>query len=124
MPRPQLTDETYDRLCSLVDDRTRVPAEHLTTEKKLVFLLDTLEEAETRTARLADRVEELEGDAIVSAGRVPDDVGEWHVVERPYNYAIDSRDGNKSAREALLTTYDPNSTRLFTAQEDLGRWSE
>jgi hypothetical protein len=49
MPRPQLTDETYDRLCSLVDDRTRVPAEHLTTEKKLVFLLDTLEELETAT---------------------------------------------------------------------------
>lgn len=70
MPRPQLTDETYDRLCSLVDDRTRVPAEHLTTEKKLVFLLDTLEETETRTARLADRVEELEDelDAARAAG--------------------------------------------------------
>jgi len=69
-------------------------------------------------------VGELEGDAIVSAGRVPDDVGAWHVVERSYNYAIDSRDGNKSAREVLLATYDPNTTTLFTAQEDLGRWSE
>lgn len=60
MPRPQLTDETYGRLCSLVDERTRVPAEHLTTEKKLVFLLDALEEAETQVGRLSDRVETLE----------------------------------------------------------------
>lgn len=75
MPRPQLTDETYDRLCSLVDDRTRVPAEHLTTEKKLVFLLDTLEEAETRTARLADRVEELEGE-LEAARAMTDDASE------------------------------------------------
>ena len=74
--------------------------------------------------RLRTTVEELEGDAIVSAGRVPDDVDEWHVVERPYNYAIDSRGGNKPAREVLLTTYDPNTTMLFTAQQDLGRWAE
>jgi len=73
MPRPQLTDETYDRLCSLVDDRTRVPAEHLTTEKKLVFLLDTLEEAETRTARLADRVETLENELEAARAEAADD---------------------------------------------------
>ena len=60
----------------------------------------------------------------MSAGRVPDDVGEWFVVERPYHDAIDSRGGRKPAREALLTTYDPNTTTLFTAQQGLGRWSE
>jgi len=76
MPRPQLTDETYDRLCSLVDDRTRVPAEHLTTEKKLVFLLDTLEEAETRIARLADRVDTLEDELEAARASGTDDASE------------------------------------------------
>jgi DNA adenine methylase len=74
--------------------------------------------------RLRATAQKLKGEAIVSAGRVPDDVGEWFVVERPYHYAIDSRGGRKPAREALLTTYDPNTTTLFTAQQGLGRWSE
>jgi len=74
--------------------------------------------------RLRATAEGLEGDAVVSAGRVPDDLGAWHVVERPYTYSIDSRGGNKPTREVLLTTYDPDTATLFSAQQGLGRWSE
>jgi DNA adenine methylase len=74
--------------------------------------------------RLRATAAALEGEAVVSAGRVPDDLGAWHVVDRSYNYSIDSRGGNKPAREVLLTTYDPDTTTLFAAQQGLGRWSE
>lgn len=60
MPRPKLTEDTYDRLADLVDARTKVPADHLTTDEKVAFLLNTLEEVEARNARLADRVDSLE----------------------------------------------------------------
>jgi len=76
MPRPKIDEDTSDRLAELVDARTKVPAKHLTTDEKVAFLLDQLDETETRAERLAsridtlettndrlrDRVEELEGD--------------------------------------------------------------
>ncbi|WP_256309347.1 hypothetical protein [Halobellus litoreus] len=60
MPRPQLDEDTYDRLAALVDARTKVPAEHLTTDDKITFLLDALDEADTHIERLSARVDSLE----------------------------------------------------------------
>ena len=60
MPRPTISEDDLDRMERIVDERTKVPVEHLTTEERLVFVLDELEEAEARASRLGDRVERLE----------------------------------------------------------------
>ena len=62
MPRPTVSEETLDRIEETVDQRTKVPAKHLTTEERLAFVLDELEETEARASRLADRVEALEAE--------------------------------------------------------------
>jgi len=63
MGRPQLDDEVLDRLEGIVDDRTKVPASHLTTSQRLAFVLDELEEADSRISYLSDRVDALESEA-------------------------------------------------------------
>lgn len=71
------------------------------------------------------RAAAVDGEVALSLGRRPDDLGDaWYVTERGYDYAIDSRGGNKETTEVLLTTYDPATARLFSPQEGLGRWSE
>jgi len=60
MPRPTIDDEVLARLEAIVDTRTKVSAEHLTTTQRLDFVLDELEEADGRADRLADRVAQLE----------------------------------------------------------------
>ena len=62
MGRPQLDDEVLDRLEAIVDDRTKVPASHLTTSQRLAFVLDELEEADSRIDYLSDRVDALESE--------------------------------------------------------------
>lgn len=60
MGRPAIDDDVLDRLTEAVDARTKVPATHLTTEERLDFALDALDEVEQRAQRLADRVNTLE----------------------------------------------------------------
>jgi predicted nuclease with TOPRIM domain len=60
MPRPTIADDVLDRLAEVVDHRTKVQADHLTTTQRLEFVLDELAEADERVDRLADRVESLE----------------------------------------------------------------
>ena len=62
MGRPQIDDETLDRLEEIVDARTKVPASHLTTSQRLSFVLDELEDADSRIDYLADRVDSLEAE--------------------------------------------------------------
>lgn len=62
MPRPTLDEEVVDRLTEVVDDRTKVPAEHLGIAERLDFVLDELEEADSRAEYLSDRVETLEAE--------------------------------------------------------------
>jgi len=62
MARPQLDDEVLDRLEEIVDQRTKVPASHLTTTQRLAFVLDELEDADNKVEYLSDRVEALEGE--------------------------------------------------------------
>ena len=60
MPRPTVSEETLDRIEETVDQRTKVPAKHLTTEERLAFVLDELEEADAAVDRLSNRVDTLE----------------------------------------------------------------
>jgi len=60
MPRPTIDESVLERLEAEVENRTKVPAEHLTTTQRLAFLLDELGEAEERAGHLADRVDTLE----------------------------------------------------------------
>jgi len=60
MGRPQISDAVLDRLEETVDARTKVPASHLTTEERLAFALDELDEAASRIDYLAGRVDDLE----------------------------------------------------------------
>jgi hypothetical protein len=60
MGRPTLDDEVLERLEAVVDRRTKVPAEHLTTAQRLDFVLDALGEADSRIEYLSDRVDDLE----------------------------------------------------------------
>ena len=60
MARPTIDDEVVERLTDAVDARTKVPAEHLAIEERVAFLVDELEDADTRADRLEDRVESLE----------------------------------------------------------------
>ena len=60
MPRPTISEDDLDRMERIVDERTKVPVDHLTTEERLAFVLDELEEAEARASRLGDRVDRLE----------------------------------------------------------------
>lgn len=62
MGRPQIDDETLDRLEEIVDARTKVPASHLTTSQRLSFVLDELENADNQVEYLSDRVEALESE--------------------------------------------------------------
>jgi chromosome segregation ATPase len=75
MARPRIDADTLDRLDASVDERTRVPASHLTADEQLSFVLDQLDEAERRIARLSDRVEELE-DELEAARATTDDASE------------------------------------------------
>ena len=67
MPRPTIAEDDLARLEEIVDDRTKVPVEHLDVAQRLAFALDELEEADARADRqeeraeaLADQVERLE----------------------------------------------------------------
>lgn len=60
MARPAIDDDVLDRLEAAVDARTKVPATHLTTEERLSFALDALDEVERRAEHLANRVDTLE----------------------------------------------------------------
>lgn len=60
MPRPTVSEDTLDRLEEIADARAKVPAEHLSPEQKIAFLLDELEDADARANRLSDRVDRLE----------------------------------------------------------------
>jgi uncharacterized protein YlxW (UPF0749 family) len=73
MPRPKITEDTYDRLAELVDARTKVPAKHLTTDEKVAFLLDTLEDTTTRASRLQSKVKELEAELERARSAASDD---------------------------------------------------
>ena len=60
MPRPTIPEDGLARLEDVVDDRTKVPVEHLEVAQRLAFVLDELGEADAQVARLRDRVETLE----------------------------------------------------------------
>lgn len=62
MPRPTITEDTLDRLTEIADARSKVPAEHLTPEQQVAFLLDELEDADARASRLNQRVDKLENE--------------------------------------------------------------
>ena len=62
MPRPTVSEETLDRIEEIVDQRTKVPAKHLTTEERLAFVLDELEDADNQVEYLSDRVDSLEAE--------------------------------------------------------------
>jgi len=72
MPRPKLTEETTERITAAVDARTKVPAHHLTTDEQIAFVLDALDDAETRVSRLQSRVKDLEAE-LERARSEPDD---------------------------------------------------
>jgi hypothetical protein len=76
MARPRIDADTLDRLDASVDERTRVPASHLTADEQLSFVLDQLDEAERRIARLSDRVEELEDELEAARASGTDDASE------------------------------------------------
>lgn len=59
MPRPTIDDDLLDRLTEVVDERTKVPAEHLGVAERLAFVLDELDAADQRVEHLGDRVEDL-----------------------------------------------------------------
>lgn len=56
MPRPTVSEENRDRLADYVDRKADVPAEVLTFDQQLDYLLDHVDD-------LHDRVEELEEEA-------------------------------------------------------------
>jgi hypothetical protein len=74
MVRPTIDDEVVERLTDAVDARTKVPAEHLGIGDRLAFVLDELEEADARAARLEDRVSTLEAE-LEAERQQPDDTG-------------------------------------------------
>jgi chromosome segregation ATPase len=74
MVRPTIDDEVVERLTDAVDARTKVPAEHLGIGERLAFVLDELEEADKRAARLEDRVDTLEAE-LDEARQQRDDTG-------------------------------------------------
>jgi chromosome segregation ATPase len=82
MPRPTLDDEVVDRLTEVVDDRTKVPAEHLGIAERLDFILDELEEADSRAEYLSDRVETLEAE-LEEARREREETGLDGVLDDP-----------------------------------------
>jgi hypothetical protein len=73
MPRPQLDKETTDRITEAVDARTKVPARHLTTDEQIGFVLDALDETETRASRLQSKVKELEAELERARSAASDD---------------------------------------------------
>ena len=62
MPRPTIDEEVVDRLTTAVDARTKVPAEHLGIAERIGFILDELEDADSRAEYLSDRVDTLEAE--------------------------------------------------------------
>lgn len=62
MPRPTIDEDTLDRLNEIADARSKVPAEHLTPEQLITFLLDELEDTDARASRLNQRVDKLEAE--------------------------------------------------------------
>jgi len=62
MARPTIDEETLDRLKEIVDERAKIPAEHLTPDQRLAFALDELGEADQRVSQLSNRVEALESE--------------------------------------------------------------
>jgi len=73
MARPRIDADTLDRLTATADERTRVPASHLTADEQLSFVLDQLDEAELRIARLSDRVDTLEDELEAARAEATDD---------------------------------------------------
>lgn len=74
MVRPTIDEEVVERLTAAVDARTKVPAEHLGIGERLDFILDELEDADSRAEYLEDRVETLEAE-LEEARRGRDDTG-------------------------------------------------
>ena len=70
MPRPTIPEDDLERLEAIVDNRTKVPVEHLDVRERLAFVLDELEEATAEADRLRDRVETLE-EQLVDARKGP-----------------------------------------------------
>ena len=62
MPRPTVSEETIDKLNDIADARAKLPADHLTTNQLIDFLLDELGEADQRNKRLSQRVDNLEAE--------------------------------------------------------------
>lgn len=62
MVRPTIDEEVVERLTAAVDARTKVPAEHLGIGERLDFVLDELEEADSRAEYLEGRVDTLEAE--------------------------------------------------------------
>lgn len=60
MPRPQLSEEVLGRLAEVVDDRTKVPVAHLSTQQRVELLLDEFAAEAGRADRLESRVDSLE----------------------------------------------------------------
>ena len=60
MARPTIDEDTLDRLEEIVDARAKVPADHLTTNQLIAFVLDELHDADQRVNRLSKRVDTLE----------------------------------------------------------------
>ena len=62
MPRPTVSEETIERLNDIADARAKLPADHLTTNQLVAFLLDELHDADQRNKRLSQRVDNLEAE--------------------------------------------------------------
>jgi chromosome segregation ATPase len=82
MPRPTIDEEVVDRLTAAVDARTKVPAEHLGIAERIDFLLDELEDADSRAEYLSDRVDTLEAE-LEEARRDREETGLDGVLDDP-----------------------------------------
>jgi DNA adenine methylase len=72
--------------------------------------------------QILQRMGDIDGDAIISCGRIPDWLDElstdWHITTRQHQYSLNARSGElNSVTEALLTTYDPDNVRLFSGTQ-------
>jgi len=60
MARPTIDDATIARLTELTNDRAKVPAEQLTTNQQVSFLLEELTSADQKIRNQQNRIQNLE----------------------------------------------------------------